>query len=269
LDWTYGLLLGIVQGVTEFLPVSSSGHLALMEHVFGIHTQVPEFFDVLLHLGTLAAVFIVFRRDIAEMFRALPDLFKKTDPSAPGGKRLILLIIIGTLPLALAIPFTGAVEELKDNVYFIGSALIMTAVLLFLASRHRDGAKEERSAKYTDALAVGLAQAMAVVPGLSRSGTTLTVGLFSGFSRPFAIRYAFLLSIPAIVGANIVKFFYALRDGIDPAILPACIIGVLAAAVVGVLSINLLKKLARKLHIFAAYCLAAGTVAIVSQIIMR
>ena len=233
-----------------------------MEHLLGIQTAVPEFFDVLLHFGTLAAVFLVFWKDIAGMAKAIPSLFTNRPSDS---KRLIWLLIIGTLPLIAVLPFTCLVESLKDNVYFIGGALILTALLLFLTSKLSKGDKDEGTARFTDALAVGIAQALAVTPGLSRSGATLTVGLMSGFTRNFAIRYAFLLSVPAVLGATAVKFSRALGD-FDPALIPACVAGVLASAAVGVLCIGLVRKLAARLHYFAIYCATVGVLAIVIQL---
>jgi undecaprenyl-diphosphatase len=270
LNWFSGLLLGIVQGLTEFLPVSSSGHLAIAEQWFGMEA-VPFYFDVWLHLGTLISVCVMFRKDLAGMLCALPALFQKdAGPEKKRASRLILLLAAGTLPLFLTLPLYGLVRNLGENIYFVGSALIVTAILLFLASRIKPGKleKDERTAKWGDIIAVGLAQAMAVVPGISRSGATLTTGLFSGFSRSFALRYAFLLSIPAILGAGLVDAVSVVRSA-EPVTIPiaASIAGFAASAIVGVCAIKLLRKLASRLHLFAAYCCAVGTLAIVLQMI--
>ena len=204
------ILLGIIQGVAEFLPISSSGHLAIAEHLLGMSgvSNIPEFFDVLLHLGTLAAVFVAYwpeiRDMILEFFRGVSDLTHHSTPARiPPARRLILLIIVGTLPLFLILPIKDKVEGLLDNMYFIAFALIFTGVMLFLCDNVRKGRKTEKSAKLTDVLVVGAAQALATCPGISRSGMTITTGCFMGFERKFAVRYSFLMSIPAILGANL------------------------------------------------------------------
>ena len=202
------ILLGLIQGVTEFLPVSSSGHLAIAEHLLGMKgLEVPEFFDVLLHLGTLVAVFAAYWSDIREMILELvygvKDLARGATPTpVPPARRLILLIIVGTLPLFAVLPIKDLVEGLGNNMYFVGGALVVTGCLLFASDRVRKGRKTEKTASLVDVLLVGVAQAVATCPGISRSGTTITAGCFVGFERKFAVRYSFLMSIPAILGAN-------------------------------------------------------------------
>ena len=212
-------LLGLVQGVAEFLPISSSGHLSIARNFLNIEA-VPDFFDVLLHLGTLGAVFVAYWKDIkdmiAEFFRGIGDLAHRSTPKPlPPARRLILLIILGTLPLFAVLPIKDKVEALKNNVLFVGSALIVTGFLLFICDRVRKGKKNERTASLLDAVAVGVSQAVATVPGLSRSGMTITSGCFVGFDRKFAVRFSFLLSIPAVLGANILSIAEAVQEGID------------------------------------------------------
>ena len=209
-------LLGLVQGVAEFLPISSSGHLSIARNFLNIEA-VPDFFDVLLHLGTLGAVFVAYWKDIkdmiAEFFRGIGDLAHRSTPKPlPPARRLILLIILGTLPLFAVLPIKDKVEALKNNVLFVGSALIVTGFLLFICDRVRKGKKNERTASLLDAVAVGVSQAVATVPGLSRSGMTITSGCFVGFDRKFAVRFSFLLSIPAVLGANILSIAEAVQE---------------------------------------------------------
>ena len=213
-------LLGLVQGVAEFLPISSSGHLAIARNLLNMEGvgDIPEFFDVLLHLGTLIAVFIAYWSDIKDMvvefFRGIRDLAHRTTPTpVPPARRLILLIIIGTLPLFAVLPIRKAVQGLGDNMYFVGSALIFTGFLLFLCDRVRKGRKTERSAGWTDALLVGVGQAVATLPGVSRSGMTITTGCFVGYERKFAVRFSFLLSIPAVLGAESLAGGDAVKGG--------------------------------------------------------
>lgn len=272
----HSVLLGLIQGVAEFLPISSSGHLAIAEHLLGMSgaTEIPEFFDVLLHLGTLIAVFAAYWEDIreivAEFFGGVRDLARHSTPTpVPPARRMILLIIVGTLPLFVVLPIKDLVEGLANNMYFVGGALIVTGFLLFASDRVRKGRKSERSATMLDVLLVGVAQAIATCPGISRSGTTITAGCFVGFERKFAVRYSFLMSIPAILGANILALKDALESDIVVADVPVYLIGVVVSAVVGYLCIRLLRMIAEKgkFGFFAYYCWAAGLVTLVLTVL--
>ena len=267
-------LLGLVQGVAEFLPISSSGHLAIAQNLLGLEDagSVPEFFDVLLHLGTLIAVFAAYWTDICEMvvefFRGIGDLVHRSTPSpVPPARRLILLIIVGTLPLFAVLPIRKHVQGLTDNMVFVGAALIVTGILLFLCDRVRKGRKTERSATWLDALLVGVGQAVATLPGVSRSGMTITASCFVGYERRFAVRFSFLLSIPAVLGANILSIGDAVQAGINGAEVPMYLVGVVTAAVTGYLCIRLLKYVADKgrFGAFAYYCWAVGILTLVLQ----
>ena len=271
------LILGLIQGVAEFLPISSSGHLSIAQNLLGLKVAGSDdiFFDVLLHLGTLAAVFAAYWGDIREMvlefFRAIGDIRQGGMPrSIPPARRLILLIIIGTLPLFLVLPVKRLVEGLYSNTYFVGGALLVTGALLFVCDRVRRGRKNEKTATVLDAALVGVGQAIATCPGISRSGTTICVGCFRGLERRFAVRFAFLLSIPAVLGANLLQIKdVAEAGGIDVKLLPAYILGVAAAAVSGYLSICLVRLVANKgkFGAFAYYCWAAGAVTITLSVV--
>ena len=261
------IVLGLVQGLAEFLPISSSGHLAIAERLLrSFHAaDIPAFFDVLLHLGTLVAVFIAYwgeiRDMIVEFFRGVGDLIHGTTPApVPPARRLILLIIVGTLPLFAILPIKDTIEGLSDNLLFVGVALIFTGCLLYASDRVRKGRKTERNATMLDVLLVGVAQAVATCPGISRSGTTITAGCFRGFDRKFAVRYSFLMSIPAVLGANILSLKDAVEAGIIWADVPVYIVGVVVAAVSGYFCIRLLKMIADKGKFgwFAYYCWAIG-----------
>lgn len=259
------ILLGLIQGVAEFLPISSSGHLAIAQNLLNINAEVPAFYDVLLHLGTLVAVFVAYWQDICDMVReffcGIGDLVHHSTPTpVPPARRLILLIILGTLPLFAILPIKDTVEGLKSSMVFIGAALIVTGFLLFFSDRARKGRKDARSATVLDVLVVGVSQAIATVPGISRSGMTITTGCFVGFERRFAVRFSFLLSIPAVLGANILSLKDALTGGVDWSQLPVYLAGVVVAAVSGYLCIRLLKMIADKgrFGAFAYYCWAAG-----------
>lgn len=276
MSYLTAVLLGLVQGVAEFLPISSSGHLAIAEQLLNLQgaSNVPEFFDVLLHLGTLVAVFIAYWDDIRDMivefFAGIGDLAHHSTPNpVPPARRLILLIIVGTLPLFVMVPFRRFFSSLGDNMYFIGGALIFTGILLFVSDRVRHGRKTEKTATLLDALLVGIGQAIALCPGISRSGMTITTGCFAGFERKFAVRFAFLLSIPAVIGANILSLKDAIDAGIDWASVPAYLVGVAVAAVSGYTCIRLLRYIADKgrFGAFAYYCWAVGALTLALTIL--
>ena len=276
MSYLTAVLLGLVQGVAEFLPISSSGHLAIAEQLLNLQgaSNVPEFFDVLLHLGTLVAVFIAYWDDIRDMivefFAGIGDLAHHSTPNpVPPARRLILLIIVGTLPLFVMVPFRHFFSSLGDNMYFIGGALIFTGILLFVSDCVHHGRKTEKTATMLDALLVGIGQAVALCPGISRSGMTITTGCFAGFERKFAVRFAFLLSIPAVIGANILSLKDAIDAGIDWASVPAYLVGVAVAAVSGYACIRLLRYIADKgrFGAFAYYCWAVGALTLALTIL--
>ena len=271
------ILLGVIQGVTEFLPVSSSGHLAIAEHLLGMSgaSEVPEFFDVLLHLGTLVAVFAAYWEDIrsmvVEFFLSIRDVKRHTfHTPLPPPRRLILLIIVGTLPLFVVLPVKDLVAGLGDNMYFVAGALLVTGCLLFASDRVKKGRKTEKSATMRDVLLVGIGQAVATCPGISRSGTTITAGCFVGFDRRFAVRYSFLMSIPAILGANILS----LKDAVETVVwadVPVYLVGVAVSAVVGYACIRMLKMIADKgkFGFFAYYCWIVGVLTLILTVIQK
>lgn len=269
-------LLGLIQGVAEFLPISSSGHLAIAQNLLNLQAEIPAFFDVLLHLGTLLAVFVAYWQDIKDMvvefFCGIGDLVHHSTPTpVPPARRLILLIILGTLPLFAVLPIKDKVQGLSDNMIFIGAALIVTGFLLFASDMMRKGRKTERNATWLDVLIVGAGQAIATMPGISRSGMTISAGCFTGFERKFAVRFSFLLSIPAVLGANILSLKDAAEAGIVWSEVPVYLVGVVTAAVVGYLCIRLLRMIADKgrFGAFAYYCWAVGLLTLVLNIIMK
>ena len=269
------ILLGLIQGVAEFLPISSSGHLAIAQNLLNINAEVPAFYDVLLHLGTLIAVFVAYWPDIVDMIRefflGVKDIARGTTPTpVPPNRRMILLLIIGTLPLFVIVPIKDYIERLSANTIVVGCALLITGVLLFFSDRHNHGHKTANSVRLRDVLLIGVAQAFATLPGISRSGTTVSVGCFLGLDRRFALRYSFLMSIPAILGANILNLKDCLAAGIDMTLIPAYISGVATAAVLGYLSIRLLKFVTEKgkFGAFSYYCWAVGALTIVLSIVL-
>lgn len=265
------LLLGVVQGLAEFLPISSSGHLALMQNLldFSQYGADAVTFDLVLHLGTLVAVAAAFWQDIkvlfVEFFKWIFDGFKlRGRPS----RRLLLMLVLGTLPLVLGALLEDYIEAAFGSSIVIGFSLMITAVLLYCADRFGGGVKNAKTAKLSDGLKVGLMQLVALMPGISRSGSTICGGLFCKFDRDFAVRFAFLLSIPAVLGAAVFKLpdlaGAALRENLLP-----YLIGFVTAAVCGYLAIALVRTLMKKgsFRYFAVYCAAVGLLTVILSIV--
>ena len=219
------ILMGIVQGLTEFLPVSSSGHLALFKHLFGVEGP-GLFFDLLLHLGTLCAVFVVYHRDIwrliCEFFGIIGSIGKNIgilirnckNPEkeviirvvSNSYREFVVLILVSSIPTAIVgLVARDLVKIAEDFLIIPGICLILTSILLFIADRLPAGWKRPKNTTYTNAFIIGICQGIATLPGLSRSGTTITACLGSGMERKFAVKYSFIMSIPAILGATLLE----------------------------------------------------------------
>lgn len=271
MEFLSAAFMGLLQGVTEFLPVSSSGHLSLFQNFF--NGKAPDtLFNILLHFATLLAVCVVYRQDIRDMilelFRGVHALFsrEKSSAPAPDARRLILMLILGTLPLVVVLPFKSKIEALGGSPIFIGCALLVTGLLLFFSDRLPKGKKNARTITVPDALVIGAAQALAVVPGLSRSGTTISAGVIRGLDRPFAVRYSFLLSLPAVLGATLLELVDAIGTGVDTSLIPQYLVGMVIAAVSGYFAIRLVGLLAKKgkFGAFAYYCWGLGLVTLIA-----
>ena len=275
------VLMGVLQGIAEFLPISSSGHLALFQHFFGMEDfeSTQLFFTVMLHFGTLVSVFIYYWHDIVDMIRefflAIGDLFSRRGTrqraQTPPARRMVLLIIVATLPLFVVLPVKGLIEAATGNVVFVSLALIATGFLLFFSDRFARGRKTARTATLADAVLVGCAQAVGTLPGISRSGMTISAGMLRGYDRTFAVRFSFLMSLPAVFGATLLELKDALEVGLNPAILPYCIVGMVVAGVVGYFAIRLVNLLADKgkFGAFAYYCWAVGLVSLVAGFLVK
>ena len=279
LDFISAIFMGILQGVAEFLPISSSGHLALFQHFFQMKNfeETQMFFTVLLHFGTLISVFIVYWRDIVDMVRefclAVTGLIRRDTASTPPppARRMVILIVVATLPLFVMILFKDAIETLFSNPLLVSCALMVTGFILFFSDRLARGRKNAKTATVIDAVIVGAGQALAIIPGLSRSGTTISVGMMRGFDRSFAVRFSFLLSIPAVLGATILELKDALEAGFDTSLLPVYLVGVVVSAVVGYFAIRLVKALADKGKFgkFAYYCWAVGLGSFIAGLVLQ
>ena len=271
------VILGLVQGIAEFLPISSSGHLAIMQDLFGMTTAEEGHlvFDVLLHLGTLVSIFVMYWGDIAGMVREVFAVLRggRTADGRPARNlpqaRLFLMIVFATLPLVLVLPVNNYVEQLYYMPAFVGAMLILTGALLYVSDRMPRGHKNEKNMRIRDALVIGLCQCVATIPGLSRSGTTITAGIATGLDRTFAMKFSFLMSIPAVLGANLLSLVDAIGGGIDVSLLPAYLLGMLAAMLSGIAAIWLMKFISKKSRFggFAYYCLGAGVLTIILSLV--
>jgi len=257
------ITLGIVQGATEFLPVSSSGHLALVSQLLGI--KPPLTFFVVVHFGTLLAIFAYYRQDFAQMLKSLV-VWNPADESGydklTQSRRLVGLLIVGTLPAALiGYLFEDIVEQLFRSVLAVGLALIGTGLIL-LAVNWLRGHKHLPRTTAVDAVIVGCAQAVAIMPGLSRSGCTIAAGLASGLQRDWAPRFAFLLSAPVILGGTVLEAARFVAQPGEPTMWLSYLVGGIVAAISGYVAINIVVRAVRagNLMYFAAYCILVGAV---------
>lgn len=258
-----GIILGIIQGLTEFLPVSSSGHLVLAQHLFGI-TEPALFFDVSVHMGTLCAVLIVFRRDILLMFQALwHEVMARLGrhDRLPGidqaGLRLVFLIIAGSIPTGLIGLALKRAEHLFSSLPLVGVMLLITGGILW-ATRKWNTGSDVTGFSWPKAFAVGIVQGLAVLPGISRSGTTIAAGMFFGLDRSAAARFSFLLSLPAIVGAEILSAGDLLTGKV--VLNGTVLLGTLTAFLTGFVALRALLKIVHRgrFYLFAPYCFGAG-----------
>lgn len=260
----HAIILGIIQGLTEFLPISSSGHLILVRDVFGWNLGGPEIektFDVALHLGTFLGIAAYFYRDIIKLFRGFFRTVASRSLTADPYGKLSILILIATVPAAFAGKFGEDIIEEK-----LGSPLIICALLIFFAliMAWADAAgrrkREIGSVGVRDAIIIGVAQALALAPGTSRSGVTMTAGLFSGLKREDAARFSFLISLPAIAGAALYKGAKLASHDIPPGLSVPMIAGTLAAAVSGLVAIFWLLRYLQNhnFRLFVAYRIVLG-----------
>ena len=247
MDYLQAIVLGIVQGLTEWLPVSSSGHLVIIQEIFGI--EVPLLFDIMLHFGTLLAVFAMFWNDIQKMLSCIVTLDFKSEYG-----KLALFLVVGSIPIALLGFFLhDFFASLFTNLTAVGVALVITGLVLY-SSKFPE---ESKKLNGKESFVVGVAQALAIVPGFSRSGFTITTGLLRGIDRREIFRFSFLLSIPAIIGATVFELTTVSLAGCD---LLCMTLGAAIAAVVGYLSLKLLLGFVvnRQFYLFSYYCLALG-----------
>lgn len=272
------IVLGLVQGLTEFLPVSSSGHLALLQHFFGVRSDSVMIFTVMLHVGTLVSVFIMYRSDIwiliKELFLTIKDLFtgKGLRLQERPMRKLGVMMIVATIPTTvMGLGLNKFFEALNTNIPAIGIAWIVTGFLLFFADRTGDGSRNIEKMNFRNGVFIGVMQGIAICPGISRSGSTMVGGLLTGLEREFAVKFAFLISIPTILGAAVLEIPQALNATASGSMEAGPMLaGIVVAAVSGVLAIKAMIKVvvAQKLKYFSYYVWALGIFAIVYKLVV-
>ena len=286
------VFLGIIQGITEFLPVSSSGHLSILRNLFGIQTDGGLLFDVMVHLGTVIAICVVFRRDvlrmIGETIRMVSDIWangsvlihNKKEKDARRYKkilhnnyrRFVVMVLCATIPTAvIGYAARDLVTLASDSLLAPGIGLILTAVFLIIADVSENGKKIPKDISFTNSFLIGIAQGISTLPGLSRSGTTIAACLISGYDRKFAVKYSFIMAIPAILGAACMEIGQAFSGGVSLSQFFIYLAGALTAGVVGYFSCRKMLTIVRKKKFrgFAVYCLILGSISIIGYVVMR
>jgi undecaprenyl-diphosphatase len=284
------VLLGIIQGAAEFLPISSSGHLAIFKNLFGL-SDVSISFDILLHMGTLVAVCLVYWKDIVRLIvdgiGILVDFFyniyawiqRKRGMDMPrrrvitsAYRKFALLVVVSTIPTGIMGILLGDVVDVVSKTMLVpGIALLVTGVLLMICDLLPAGSKTPKQTGWGTGLFLGIAQGFAVLPGISRSGTTITAGVFCGLRRDFAVKYSFIMSIPAILGAMVLDGKELFTANLAAGELACYFVGAVVAAVVGYICIKTLLVVVRKknFRFFAYYCFIVGAIAIVAHFVMN
>jgi undecaprenyl-diphosphatase len=267
-----GVILGLIQGLSEFLPISSSGHLAVLQHFFGIEGENVLTFAVLLHLGTLISLIAVYYKVIweliLELLAVIKDILsgKGLQINKNTNRKLGVMIIAASIPTGIiAMLFNDLFAGLYNSLPAIGVSLLLTGCFLWQAERMNQKGKNVGEAKYRDALFVGLCQGIAIIPGISRSGATIVGSLFSGLNREFAVQFAFLISVPAILGAALLEIPEAFAEGFAEEMLLPIVAGVAAAAISGYIAIRTMIRVVcnKKLYIFSLYTWIAGSLLLI------
>ncbi len=258
------LILGLVQGLAEFLPISSSAHLVYLQNYLGI--DKPQLsFTVFLHFATLLAILLFFRKDLWEILKGFQNIRQS---NANSSTHMLFLLVIGSLPIAiLGALLKDKVESLFFNIELVSFFLILTGILLFFGDRIRNGHKGILQTGILDALIIGVAQACAILPGISRSGATIIFGLFCGLQRTWAVKYSLFLAVPAILGATIIELPNTIFMA-NQATLCYYIVGAVTALFSGYLSLKVLLSFVQKnrLVYFAYYCTVLGLIVFFFQI---
>ena len=277
MDIIKAVVLGIIQGLAEFFPISSSGHLVLAHELLGLSFNEAEnlTFDVFLHLGTLIAVCIVFRKTvwglILAFFSSIKKIFtgKYSWKTAEKYEKMLGLLVLSCLPLFVVLFVKDYIEAAFSSALLVGIMLLITAAILFISDKLQNGKYTARTAKPWHPLVIGAIEAVAVIPGISRSGSTIFGGLVCGFDRKFATEFAFIMSIPAVLAATLLEVKDIIEVGMDTDII-YCLVGVIVSAVVGIFAIKLVQFLANKkqFKFFSVYCLIVGVTVIIWSLLV-
>jgi len=273
INWWNALVLGIIQGLTEFFPISSSGHLVLFQNLIPGFQQPGVFFDAWLHAATFLAVLLYFYRDIIAIGKSLLPGSANQEVfgwSVSEARWLVILIFGASIPAGVVgIAFREKIEETFQSVLIVGINLVITGSFLFLAGKLAKGEKKIRDFRIGDALLVGLAQAVALLPGISRSGATISMGMFRELKGEEAVKFSFLLSLPAVAGAVLLEGIVNAGQ-VHPGEWTLYGIGFTASVLTGILTINLILRIVRanRLKGFAYYCWAVGSLAVLSSLVL-
>lgn len=288
MSYIEAIIMGFIQGLTEFLPVSSSGHLALSRHILGLELD-NILFEVLLHFGTLIAIIAVYFKDVVNLvvegvgiifsfFKYLIlkglSLFdhniKMNKIINSSYRKFVMLIIVATIPTAIiGFLFEATVEKMYNSLIVPGISLVITGLLLFTTNKLKSGYKKQDTMPMRDAIILGVFQGFAVLPGISRSGSTIVAGLLRGLNKEFAVKFSFLMSLPAVFGAMLLQFKDIPLADISTVITPQYIVGTIISAVVGYICIKALIAMVQKnkFHYFAYYCWIVGIATIITYFI--
>ncbi len=270
------VLIGLVNGVAGFLPVSASGHIAIFNNLFKLSSlsEGHRLFQVFLHLAAAVSVCIVYWPELSAMYLEILSLagfgpLAGQERSRYTGARCFLMLVIATLPLLLGLPVRGMLAALENRNIFIGTMLIATGCLLYVSDRMIPGKKNAGSITALDALIIGLCQCVSLIPGLSHTGVTISAGIATGLRRDFAANFAFLMALPTSLGAAFLAILDASADSVDWSSVPAYLVGTAAALLAGVAAIHVMRYISRKLKfgVFAYYCWVVGVLSIILHLI--
>jgi len=273
------IFLGLVQGIAEFLPISLSGHLSILQNLLSLDYDAEGhlLFSLLLHLAVLISICMVYRTEIGAMLSSTKEyLSARGDAEADEPvylkpqARTLVFVLVGSLPMFLTLIFSGSIARLFVNTAFVGFAFLITGSLLFVSDKYiTKGKKTEKTIQLSDAVIIGLSQAVASLPGMSRTGTTIAVGLARGLSGSFAVRFSLLLSLPAVLIAFIVSLIRVIIHGANFSMLPIYLAGFIIAAAVGFFAIQILRRIVSrgKFGKIAYYCWGLGVLTIILTII--
>ena len=285
------IFLGLIHGVTEILPVGSSGHLLVFNKIFH-NDSIEVYYDIMLHLATVVAILIAFREDVINMIFEIGDMFKRIFANClicivrkkgdtrhkyvkvidTSYKKLILMVLISIIPTAvLGILGQGVVQLVGGTLWIVGMCFVINAVMLFLIDRHPESLDRVMDVPYSSGFLVGMAQGVSVVPGISRTVTTISMGALLGFNKKLAVKFSFIMAIPALIGRVVYLLINAKGGKITLSLMPGYIIGMIVAGITGFFALKLMLRLImRKKYMgFAIYCFIFGVATIVISLVTK